>query len=1240
MGGKHQEMIEARKQYIGLVRKELLGPGSEISIPDEEHELITNSPEKNYSVGILFPRDNKMNADSNDTDRAVFDDETSDSAVSAPDPEPGDAQEVPLVMQAGDGEREEESKFSGDKNPIGEDGSLDEDVGLATQNMPSSMGITFFAEGKVERVLCDVSFATYRRAASSDCRMPIAPEDPDNYEVPEEVSGWFYYDKAEGTIRLRQGGLTGKTVSALAERIDGDSDNLIDKMYKINNQLNKGWVRIPHQQLIEIGFGESDYIDSNKEIDGTSAKITALRRRVGENLYSLTLMLVNDSTKRAAGDTCLFQPELTVSTGHNDFVFRTYSSISHLSNLDDEEKSLELQYRHKKVYATGLGTSATWEIDEEGKGFINNDYFPEVEVPAMDFTMPAESQVEAKTFSMKYLSDFDDTERAEKINHLTSLIEEYETWIKGLEQEAACLEQEFQTVASRNIQACKDSCKRMYSGLETLKNNDVAWDAFQLANRAMFMQRLHIVLQNATSKTDRYDGDEELKDLLERIRADYKKADEIEMLSVDPYAWRPFQLAFLIMSIDSMVDEKSPDRSLVDLIWFPTGGGKTEAYLGLTAFTIFFRRMSFPDSSGGTTVMMRYTLRLLAAQQFTRASTLICACELIRQDCNDRRPKYNRYPLGDEPITIGLWIGGDHTPNTNYAAGKELNELNKAAPGGLKYAKDKHNKFQVLKCPWCGTKMVKDLIPGSKRAVGSFGYRMNKNKYFQLHCTNQDCVFKALLPIQVVDEELYSNPPTLLFGTVDKFAMMPWNGSISAFFGIGGENRAPELIIQDELHLISGPLGTIVGLYETALDTLCAIKGNKCKIVASTATIRRAKEQCSALYNRDVAQFPPPGIDAEDSFFAKEAEIDYGKGKYGRMYVGMMPSGKTKAMMEVRSISALMQEISTDTFAGLPDYYKDKLWTLTVYFNSLKDLGKCATLISDDVISHIRTMASRFGTPGSGRRIYSIDELTSRKSTTELNETLDKLEKKTYSSNDKYRNKDVSSVLIATNMISVGIDIARLNVMLMVGQPKLTSEYIQASSRVGRSFPGVVFAMYDGSKSRDRSHYEQFKSYHESFYKYVEPTGATPFSKPARDRALHAVVITLMRYMVPELNEELAAGSFRKEKYAKEIEYITNVLVTRSKSIACRLNSAMEDESEDIRKEVLDVFDIWEARAEEYKDKLFAYGNKYMIKSPGEGEGRLMKVFNTSPYDKSSFDTMTSMRNVDSTVATSIIVWE
>ena len=592
--------------------------------------------------------------------------------------------------------------------------------------------------------------------------------------------------------------------------------------------------------------------------------------------------------------------------------------------------------------------------------------------------------------------------------------------------------------------------------------------------------------------------------------------------------------------------------------------------------------------------------------------------------------------MGNTEITIGLWIGREHIPNTNADAKKHLKELTDARTDTLQYAKEQHNKFQVLKCPWCGTKLVKDRI-GTKM-VGTFGYRMRNNRHFELFCPQESCFFnqQGKLPIQIVDEELYACPPTLLFGTVDKFAMIPWKKEIGTFFAAGTGNRAPDLVIQDELHLISGPLGTMVGLYETAIDALCTRNGIRPKIVASTATIRRAKEQCSALYNREVSQFPHPGLDAEDSFFARESIINYDHKIYGRKYVGLMPSGKTKAMMEVRSIAALMQEINT---MDLPDDIKDKFWTLTVYFNSLKDLGKCSTLVDDDVKDFIKRTAYRLGSAKDARMIARADELTSRVNTTQLNETLDKLEKLCYSKENIENKRYPSNILLATNMISVGIDVARLNVMLLVGQPKLTSEYIQASSRVGRSFPGVAFALYDGSKSRDRSHYEQFKPYHESFYKHVEPTGATPFSKPARDRALHAVIIAMVRVLEDELSAEKGAAKFNRKDYAARIAELKKYITERASDISKRMNTEMVDDSSEIALEIDSVFEKWEQLAENFDEEHFYYGEKFLIKEPDDGEGRLMKPFNTSRNDP-AFDTMTSMRNVDSTVAGNVLIWE
>jgi hypothetical protein len=744
----------------------------------------------------------------------------------------------------------------------------------------------------------------------------------------------------------------------------------------------------------------------------------------------------------------------------------------------------------------------------------------------------------------------------------------------------------------------------------------------------MFMQRVHLGLQEKTSDKNRYPGDEDIAVLLNGM--DYFGQDDSNAI------WRPFQIAFLLMDINAIVNDDSPDRNLVDLIWFPTGGGKTEAYLGLTAFTIFYRRLVHLPESAGTAVIMRYTLRLLAAQQFTRAATLICACEYIR---NDKSKKYPTYTLGTEPITIGLWIGGSHIPNKNIgdknSAKRHLDELVDATSSNLRYALERHNKFQVLKCPWCGTKMIKSVV--DKRLVGKWGYAMRGKRHFYLHCTHEDCPFELRLPIQIIDEELYEHPPTLLFGTVDKFAMMPWNGSVGAFFAAGSGSRAPELIIQDELHLISGALGTVVGLYETAIDALCSQKGIRTKIIASTATIRRAKEQCSVLYDRDVVQFPSPGLNAEDSFFAREKNVSLEDGEFGRRYVGIMPSGKTKAMTEIRAMAALLQTVYT---MKQPEAVKDKLWTLTVYFNSLKDLGKASTLVDDDVKDFIVRMANRMFR---GRRlIVQAEELTSRVTTTGLNETLDKLEKVEYSEQNMKNNRFASSVLLATNMISVGIDVARLNVMLMVGQPKLTSEYIQASSRVGRSYPGVAFIQYDATKSRDRSHYERFKPYHDSFYRFVEPTGATPFSKPARDRALHAVLTSIMRHRnLVALTDDRDAIQFDEEYFADDIQAVKEFVLNRVKNINKRADNGLRDDVAEIEAEIEDFFRFWQKAVSDSNTKKvpFGFGYKFIVAHFSGSERRLLKPYNSQGKDD-ALETLTSMRNVDTPVRGKVVVWE
>ncbi len=1001
--------------------------------------------------------------------------------------------------------------------------------------------------------------------------------------------------------------------------------------YRLNDFLTMGYVRVPHKlDDVVVDFKGGDYADNPEAsaLDGTAAKIVALKTPITDDITSVTVMMVNDVEEDTKPILCLFQASICISSHNNSFVFTESCSKAALEYMDEEEKSLDLLYRHKKIYGTGLGTSADWNIDSNGCGQLWTDFFPMKEIPAMNFSLPANDIISNDELSMKYLSDLDRSDKETKLASMKRLVDLYASWVHTLTETAETLDVRYQSAASKNIAECHRAAERMYHGIETLRDNDNAYKAFLLANRAMFMQRIHIQKQGEMARVnaDRYPEDSDISEWL--CGLDYQDESDSNC------KWRPFQIAFLLMDIDSIVYDDHADRDLVDLIWFPTGGGKTEAYLGLTAFTIFYRKLAQPDKSGGTSVMMRYTLRLLAAQQFTRAATLICACEFIRQDCLQKRHQYPAYPLGKTPITIGLWIGGTHIPNTNDGARVHLEKLNNVSNHSyVRTEKERHNKFQVLKCPWCGAKLVKD--DKDNRLVGQWGYSMN-GKHFYMFCPHEDCHFTKRLPIQIIDEELYSTPPTLLFGTVDKFAMMAWDGRIGSFFGVGTENRSPELIIQDELHLISGALGTMVGLYETAIDGLSGLKGVKPKIIASTATIRRAKEQCSVLYNREIVQFPAPGLDAEDSFFAREDIIDYASGKYGRMYVGIMPSGRTKAMTEIRSMAALLQKAYT---MNLPDAVKDKLWTLTVYFNSLKDLGKAATLVDDDVKDFIIRTANRMFT--SRRLIVNSDELTSRVSTTELNETLDKLEKIEYSAENMDAKRYASNVLLATNMISVGIDVARLNVMLMVGQPKLTSEYIQASSRVGRSFPGVAFVQYDATKSRDRSHYERFRPYHDSFYRFVEPTGATPFSKPARERGLHAVVTTLIRQMT-SLSDDKDADYFDKDAFKKTITEVETFIVNRIRSINNRADAPLKDDIDEVTTEIREFIDFWQElveKAHEAGDAPLVFGRRYMVTPPAADAARLLKQYNSKGKDRAR-DTLTSMRNVDTTVDGSVIIWE
>jgi hypothetical protein len=697
-----------------------------------------------------------------------------------------------------------------------------------------------------------------------------------------------------------------------------------------------------------------------------------------------------------------------------------------------------------------------------------------------------------------------------------SLAGAYRMWIQQREAELssdAKLSKELRNAGSANLSLCRACLSRIEDGILLLANEADAMKAFRLMNRAMLEQREHYSLSVSTRTW--VEGDDGSAVPEQRY---------IQPAYPDTTRWRPFQLAFILMNIRAFVDPTHEVRSLVDVIWFPTGGGKTEAYLGLAAFAILLRRLQ-NTSNAGTTVLMRYTLRLLTTQQFQRAASLICALERIR--------RADLVTFGIVPISIGLWLGGAVTPNRHSQALHDFARLSRE--GG-------ENPFVVLSCPWCGVAMGAQPYGRGTRV---FGYRQEKRSpeedRIQFRCEDPDCDFHSEegLPLEVVDDGIYERPPTLVIGTVDKFAMMPWEPRSRLLFGIDNPEAVepPSLIIQDELHLISGPLGSMVGHYETVVDDFSTDTrtGVPAKIIASTATIARASDQIRAVYGRRSMLFPPQGLVAGESFFAHEStDVP------GRTYLGVLASAlPSHVTAQVRTLAALLQ---APALVDAPEEAKDPYWTLMVYFNSLRELGRASTLVQADIREYLNSVWDRIGLiesliPGQAKQhrrfINNFEELTSRLRSGDIPSILQKLFVALPS-------KDTVDLCYATNMIQVGLDVSRLSLMSIVGQPKGASEYIQASSRVGRDpqKPGLVVTNYNPFKPRDRSHFESFRPFHENAYRHVEPTSVTPFSIPVCERAIHALAVAVARFRFPELRNSPDRGvKDRRSEIVKMIRH-------------------------------------------------------------------------------------------------------
>jgi hypothetical protein len=1175
--------LQLRDELEAMVLKELLGPGS------AEEEII-ESPGTRYFVGVLAPRK-----------RATTTTIVSKSTTTQPTVDEDEDVET-------DGEILDGDELALGGKDSSQDGTTDQAPAQDKALIPSSFGMTFSVNIDATEIQISASWGQYVK----------------------EVSEYLVSEKT--------------------------------------GNRRKVWKRYPrggkHLLVLEEGQIQPIAVD----INCPEVVVQGLIRKRHDH-WCVTLFLINEfqEPEKLKDGAWVFQPELMAEGVDGAAVIHKRHTVLELSGTDPASKAendlLAMLYRRHIEFAVGHGISVHVDVSPNPNFALSvkTKVVPSYEIPKTTPPRPEDAEInpafaklEGMVLDMKVLAESNPKQFRSK---LKPLIEAYQDWIdreeKRIDDPTEGLDK-FKNPAHQAITRCRSTLKRIEAGLDLLDKDEKAAQSFAFMNRAMWLQRTHSIFA-------------------ERVRRGDEKPDMGTIDIVENRSWYPFQLAFVLLNLPGITQFDHPERSespeaVADLLWFPTGGGKTEAYLGLTAYTIGLRRLQgiVEGRSGenGITVLMRYTLRLLTLQQFQRAAALICACEDIRRTAMSNGD--NRW--GKTPFRIGLWVGGSTTPNWTSDSDEAVKLSRTPRRSGTGGTGSPH---QLTNCPWCGTKIdpgkhikVEKYSDGAARTLTYCGAKFGQCKFSMKEAPGEG------LPVMVVDEEIYRRLPSLLITTVDKFAQMPWNGSVQMLFGqvdgycerhgfrspglaesaeeleINGVHRAkgnipsarvlpqnplrpPDLIIQDELHLISGPLGTLVGLYETAIDKLCTweVNGKKIrpKVVASTATIRRARDQVYGLFLRDLNIFPPTGLEVSDNFFSLQRKSN--EKTPGRKYIGICAPGRRLKAALIRTYVAFLS-------AGqvLHEKYgidSDPWMTLVGYFNSLRELGGMKRLVDDDVRTRLRRMADR---GLANRTIYTPDtvkELTSRLGSGAIPEILDLLEsrfdpvvleqiKARKGGGGEFVARPID-VLLATNMISVGVDVPRLGLMVTAGQPKTTAEYIQATSRVGRKHPGLVCTVFNWARPRDLSHYETFEHYHSTFYKHVEALSVTPFSAGATSRGLSALLVSMVRQPGFEFNSNDKAMQMATQRNHQYVTDAIDAITKRAELIAG------VDAADEVRQQLKRKMDLWQKRAQRT-----AQGNQlgYETKKDGITVGLLRKP-SIEAWDE--FTCLNSLRDVEPT---------
>jgi hypothetical protein len=941
----------------------------------------------------------------------------------------------------------------------------------------------------------------------------------------------------------------------------------------------------------------------------------ALEAGLSPGTRTVSVFLVNrrkPSPDEVKDKAFAFQAQLEI---HADVPLVARPDLRGLASDDWDDRIADLQYRDTGEFVVGHNVATEAVLQDGNCQTVRTCWVPTAEVERV--APSAIAGVELKMDALASLADF--PEARAKLN---PLVTEYRSWI-ALQTVSTFSAKRKETAESLQSRA-QVAAERIAQGIALLEDPQCL-AAFKLANKVM-----------ATAA---------------RRRMGVMQGKPPESITPE---WRPFQLAFLLMNLPGIGRPTAEDRKVVDLLFFPTGGGKTEAYLGLAACTLVLRRMQNPGIAGaGVSVLMRYTLRLLTLDQLGRAATLICALELERQKDSKL--------LGEWPFEIGLWVGRAATPN--HMGRKGDNDRESARARTIAHLNDdrKPSPIPLEECPWCGTKFKTisfKLLPNPDEPTD-----------LRIRCVNRSCEFggEFSLPVLAVDDPIYRRLPCFIIATVDKFAALPWVGQVGAFFGRvtrydpkagfhgpcdtaqgmaipGGRLLPPDLVIQDELHLISGPLGTMVGLYETALEALSIRQLDgvtvKPKIIASTATVRRADSQIRALFNRATVDiFPPPGPNRRDSFFAHTLLVSESP---AREYAGIAAQGRSPKVVMLRVYMALLGA-SQKYFDRLrvkgQDNSADPYMTLVGYYNALRELGGARRLIEDEVRNRLVRYSTRKrqGEPEglfANREIdYEPVELTSRESTARVSEAKRRLAL-------PFGQDKAVHVAIATNMISVGLDITRLGLMVVFGQPKTSAEYIQATSRVGRdqNRPGLVVTIYNVHKPRDRSHYERFEIYHETFYRSVEVTSVTPFSPRALDKGLAGTMVGLARHSLPAMTPPRGAAQILAERV--RLDFVVDTLAERALGQSTLSPAEADLVRRRVRERTLDLLDEWSKEAMELAN--VGVGLQYNPSETG-GAQPLLRDFlspdlkNLPPnHRRMKFRANRSLRDVEPTVAVQV----